>query len=71
MWGPLVSDEEPARERDVERANVKLAQGLKACRAVVAGYRAMLSGETGENPDQERVEDDSPTTAAADEPEQA
>ncbi len=64
MWGQLVSDEEPARERDVERANVKLAQGLKACRAVVAGYRAMLSGE-------EKLEDTLPATADADEPEQA
>ena len=59
-----MSDEEPARERDVERANVKLAQGLKACQAVVAGYRAMLRGE-------EKLEDTLPATAEADEPEQA
>ena len=44
-----MSDEDPPREANLEQANLKLAQGLKACHAVVANYRAMLGGEANDN----------------------
>jgi hypothetical protein len=44
-----VSDEVPPREADVEHVNFKLAQGLRACRSVVANYRMMLGGEANDN----------------------
>ena len=44
-----MSDEDPPREANLEQATVKLAQGLKACHAVVANYRAMLGGEANDD----------------------
>jgi hypothetical protein len=71
IWGQLVSDEEPAREPDAERANVKLAQGLKACHDVVAGYRKMLGGEANDNGAGPPSEDEPLMFAAPQEPEEA
>lgn len=34
------------RDADFEKANSRLAAGLKSCRTVVESYRVMLSGET-------------------------
>jgi hypothetical protein len=44
-----VSDEELTRDADVEHVSLKLAQGLKACRSMVANYRAMLDAEANDN----------------------
>jgi hypothetical protein len=44
-----VSDEELARTADVEHVSLRLAQGLKACRSIVASYRAVLGGEANDN----------------------
>jgi len=47
--GLLVSDEKLMREADVEHVSLKLAQGLQACRSMVANYRAILRGEANDN----------------------
>jgi hypothetical protein len=44
-----VSDEELTRDADVEHVSLKLAQGLKACRSMVANYRAMLDAKANDN----------------------
>jgi hypothetical protein len=44
-----VSDEELTRDADVEHVSLTLAQGLKACRSMVAKYRAMLDAEANDN----------------------
>jgi hypothetical protein len=44
-----VSDEELTRDVDIEHVSLRLAQGLKACRSVVASYRAALGGEANDN----------------------
>ena len=44
-----MSDEELARDMDVEHVSLRLAQGLKACRSMVASYRAVLGGEANDN----------------------
>ena len=66
-----MSDEEPAREPDIERANVKLAQGLKACHDVVAGYRKILGGEANDNGRRCPSEDEPLMFAAPQEPDEA
>jgi hypothetical protein len=66
-----VSDEESAREPDAERANVKLAQGLKACHDIVAGYRKMFGGEANDNGAGRSTEDDPLMFAAPKAPEEA
>lgn len=53
-----MSDEEPARAADAEHASFRLAQGLKACRSVVANYRMMLGGEANDNRPASSVEDE-------------
>jgi hypothetical protein len=37
------------READVEHVSLRLAQGLKACRSMVANYRAIFGGEANDN----------------------
>ena len=44
-----MSDEELARTADVEHVSLRLAQGLKACRSMIADYRAMLDAEANDN----------------------
>lgn len=44
-----MSDEELAPDTVVEHASLRLAQGLKACRSMVASYRAVLGGEANDN----------------------
>ena len=44
-----MSDDELARNADVEHVSLRLAQGLKACRSMVANYRAMLDAEANDN----------------------
>jgi hypothetical protein len=44
-----VSDEELTRDSDVEHVSLRLAQGLKACRSMVANYRSLLDGEANDN----------------------
>jgi hypothetical protein len=44
-----VSDEELARDADAEHVRRRLSQGLKACRSMVASYRAVLGGEANDN----------------------
>jgi hypothetical protein len=43
------SEEELTRDSEVEHVSLRLAQGLKACRSMVANYRAMLDGEANDN----------------------
>jgi hypothetical protein len=45
---PVANDELP-RDADVEQVNSQLSEGLKTCRSVVANYRMMLTGESGDN----------------------
>ena len=40
-----MSGEEAPREADVEAANSQLNEGLKACRAMVANYRAIMAAD--------------------------
>ena len=44
-----MSDEELVREADADHVRLQLAQGLKACRAMVANYRLMLGGAANDN----------------------
>lgn len=44
-----MSDEEVVREADAEHLRFKLAQGLKACHAIVDNYRLMLGGAANDN----------------------
>jgi hypothetical protein len=44
-----VSDEELTRDADVEHVSLRLVQGLKACRSMVADYRALLDSEANDN----------------------
>jgi hypothetical protein len=44
-----VSDEELARNADVEQVSRTLAQSLKACRSMIASYRAALGAEANDN----------------------
>ncbi len=44
-----MSDEELPRDGDVEDVSRTLAQSLKACRSMVADYRAMLDAEANDN----------------------
>ena len=44
-----MSDDECAREAEAEHVQLKLAQGLKACRAMVDNYRLMLGGAANDN----------------------
>jgi hypothetical protein len=37
------------READVEHLSLTLAQGLQACRSMVANYRAVIGGEANDN----------------------
>ena len=53
-----MSDEDPARAADAEHASLKLAQGLKACRSVVANYRVMFGGEANDNRPATSAEDE-------------
>jgi hypothetical protein len=53
-----VSDDGLAREADVEHVSLKLAQGLKACRALVANYRLMLGAAANDNRAQLPAEDE-------------
>jgi hypothetical protein len=55
-----VSDEELPRAADVEHVSLKLVQGLKACRSMVANYRAMLDGKINDNVPEAPVEPASP-----------
>ena len=48
-----MSNEKPAQLDDAEHVRLTLAQGLKACRAMVANYRVMLSGAANDNPSEE------------------
>lgn len=36
-------------EENFEDASSRLDEGLKSCRAVVSGYRALLAGEDGDD----------------------
>ena len=33
------------RHPDVEEANLRLTEGLKACRSIVSNYRSMIAGD--------------------------
>jgi hypothetical protein len=47
--GHLVSDEELASSAEVEQVRSKLAEAVKACRSMVANYRAMLDTDANDN----------------------
>jgi hypothetical protein len=51
-----VSDEELPRAADVEHVSLKLVQGLKACRSMVANYRTRLDGKINDNVPEAPVE---------------
>jgi hypothetical protein len=58
-----VSDEELARSAAAEHVSLKLAQGLKACRSMIADYRAMLNAETNDNDSEAPAEPAVPSEA--------
>ena len=51
------------RDADVEHLSLKLAQGLQACRSMVANYRAILGGEANDNFPEALVEPTTPREA--------
>ena len=51
-----MSDQELASTADVEHVSLRLAQGLKACRSMIADYRALLDGEANDNVPEPLVE---------------
>jgi hypothetical protein len=41
-----------SNDQTFQDASSQLNEGLRSCRAVVSGYRTLLSGEGGEEPEQ-------------------
>ena len=50
-------DEHPPRA-DVDEINLRIADGLKSCRSIVANYRAMIRSEFNDNLPEERAAND-------------
>jgi hypothetical protein len=44
-----VPDTSPPPDGDFKKASSNLDQGLKSCRAVISGYRALLAGDQASN----------------------
>ena len=42
-------------ETDVEEANSRLTEGLKACRSIVSNYRAMIAGDQTSEPGESEI----------------
>ena len=62
-----MSDDELPREADVEQVSRRLHQSLKACRLMVANYRAMLAGVANDNDPVEGSRANSCTTSGIEE----
>jgi hypothetical protein len=63
-----VSDDANPRDADIDELNARLCDGLKACRSMVANYKALLKSDedVGELPgDAENDEPDPPDPAGS------
>jgi hypothetical protein len=57
----MPDDEGPPRDADEGEAKLKIASGLKACRAMVADYRTKLGGSAADELiEQHAANDDTP-----------
>jgi hypothetical protein len=66
-----VSDDANPRDADIEEVNARLSDGLKACRSMVANYKALLKSDEdiGDIPDEDIG--DAPDDGESDEPDPA
>jgi hypothetical protein len=55
-----VSDDANPRDADIDELNARLSDGLKACRSMVANYKALLKSDEDVGETQGDAENDEP-----------
>lgn len=65
-----MSDDANPRDADIDELNARLSDGLKACRSMVANYKALLKSDedVGEAPGDAENDKPAPPGPAASEP---